>query len=127
MSGGTHGKQTMTAENTKRARPARRRTTPIALTVPLEASGKDAQRCSFTLTTIATSLNRHGAMLHLNRELSVDSVVVMQNRHGAQISARVVAQTNIVGDLYGYGVEFVEGDNIKDFWGIIFPSSQARR
>lgn len=114
--------------NINDARKARRRTKRISLTVPLEVSGKDVQRCSFTLTTLATNLNRNGATLHLNRDLSVDSVVVMQNRHGGRISARVVAQTNIVGDLYGYGVEFLDADNVKDFWGINFPlPSQGRR
>ena len=94
------------------------------LTVPLEVSGKDAQRCSFTLTTIATSLNRHGAMLHLNRDLLVDSVVVMQNRHGARISARVVAQTNIVGGALRVwrGVPG-ESDCTPDYsYNCLFPS-----
>jgi hypothetical protein len=44
---------------------ARRRTRRIALTVPLEVSGKDAQRSSFTVNTTATSLNGNGAALHL--------------------------------------------------------------
>jgi hypothetical protein len=112
----------------ERARvPSRRRSRRIALTVPLEVSGKDAQRCSFILATTSTNLNRNGAMLHLNRDLLVGSVVVIQNRRGARTSARVVAQT-ITGDSYAYGVEFLEPDNMQNFWGITFPlPSQARR
>lgn len=71
----------------------RRRTRRIALTVPLEVSGHDVERSSFTLTTTATSLNRNGAALHLNRDLSVGSVLVVQNSRGTRTSARVVAQT----------------------------------
>ena len=71
---------------------ARRRTRRIALTVPLEVSGHDADKSSFTLTTTATSLNRNGASLHLNRDLSVGSVVVVKNSRGTRTSARVVAQ-----------------------------------
>jgi hypothetical protein len=60
-------------------------------------------------------------MLHLDRDLSIDSVLVIQNSRGARTSARVVAQTSM-GDIYGYGLEFLEADNVKDFWGIRFPS-----
>ena len=113
-------------KNTDQARvPSRRRTKRIALNVPLEVSGKDAQNCSFTLRTIATNLNRNGAMIHLNRDLSVGSVIVMQHRRGVRASARVVAQTSR-GDCYG--VEFLEPDNAQNFWGVIFPPpSQTRR
>lgn len=107
----------------------KRRTRRIPLTVPLEVSGKDVQRCTFTLTTTATSLNRNGASLHLNRDLAVGSVVVVQNSRGTRSSVRIVTQT-IAGDgVYMYGVEFLEeADSGKDFWGISFPApSQGRR
>jgi hypothetical protein len=102
---------------------ARRRTRRIALTVPLEVSGKDAQRSSFTVNTTATSLNGNGAALHLSHDLPVGSVLVVRNSRGTRTSARVVAQV-ITGDgVYKYGVEFLDEANIvKDFWGIAFPS-----
>ena len=71
---------------------ARRRSKRIALTVPVEISGKDAEQCSFTLTTTASNLNRNGAMLQLNRDLVADSVLVIQNARRARASARVVAR-----------------------------------
>ena len=65
-------------------------------------------------------------MLHLNRDLAVDSIVLIRNSRGARTSARVVAQTSM-GDSYAYGMEFLEADNVKDFWGIIFPTSSRDR
>lgn len=106
-------------------RSSRRRTKRIGLKVPIEVSGKDLHRCPFTVTTVATNLNRHGAMFHLNCDLPLDSVMVIKNSRGARASARVVAQTT-TGDLYSYGVEFLEAENVKDFWGINFPALQGR-
>lgn len=55
----------------ERARPSfRRRSQRIPLIMPLEASGQDAKGENFKLTTTATNLNRNGATLHLNRDLS---------------------------------------------------------
>jgi len=64
----------------------------------------------------------HGAAVQLNRELQIDSTVVIQNsRRRTQASARVVTQVSAVGGVFTYGVEFQEGDSVKDFWGIKFP------
>jgi hypothetical protein len=103
----------------------KRRTRRIALTVSLEVSGHDVERSSFTLTTTATGLNRNGAALHLNRDLSLGSVVIVQNSRGTRTSARVVAQV-VTGDgVYMYGVEFLDqAESVKDFWGIAFLLSR---
>jgi len=102
------------------ASPSRRRTRRVALSAPVKVSGKDVEKSSFTLTTTATNLNRNGAMLQLNRDLPVDSIVVITNGRGARTSARVVAQTS-TGDIYAYGMEFLEADNVKDFWASFSP------
>lgn len=107
----------------ERTRPSsRRRTRRIALKVLIEISGKDVDRSSFSATTTATNLNRNGAMLHLNRDLPLDSVLVIKNNRGARTSARVVAQRSTGEGVYAYGLEFLEAENAKDFWGINFPS-----
>lgn len=98
----------------------------MPLVVTVEISGKDVARSSFSAVTTATNLNAHGAMLHLNRDLSLDSVLVIKDAHGVRTSVRVVSQTNVA-DSYAYGLEFIEAENAKDFWGIKFPSPQARR
>ncbi len=70
----------------------------------------------------ATNLNRHGAAIQLNRELLVGATVVVKNSRGTQASTRVVAQVSVVQGLFTYGVEFLEDETVKDFWGITFPS-----
>ena len=107
-----------------RDRPSRRRTRRMALIVLVEISGKDVARSSFSAVTTATNLNRHGAMLQLNRDLSLDSVLVIKNSRGARTSVRVVSQTNAA-ENYAYGLEFLEAEKAKFFWGINFP--QGRR
>lgn len=106
-----------------RRRPSfRRRSQRIPLAMPVEVSGRDASGDSFRFTTTATNLNRNGATLHVNRDLPIDSEIVLQNSRGARTAARIVARVNIVQDLCSYGVEFVGADGVQDFWGISFPS-----
>ena len=100
----------------------RRRSQRIPLAMPVEVSGRDANGERFSFTTTATNLNQNGATLHVNRDLGIDSVMVLQNSRGARTSARIVARVNIVQNLCSYGVEFVAADGMKDFWGISFPS-----
>jgi hypothetical protein len=100
---------------------ASRRSRRIGLTVPIEVCGKDVEKSSFTVSAAATNLNRNGAMLYVNRDLAIDSVITLTNSHGIRTLARVVAQT-VTGDLYAYGIELPESDNVNDFWGINFPS-----
>ena len=116
-----------TASVVNRLGGSRRRTKRISLTVPIQVSGEDVEKSSFTLATTASSLNRNGAALHLNRDLSVGSVLVLQNSRGTRTSARVAAQVLTGDGVYMYGVEFIDrADSLRDFWGIAFPVSFAR-
>jgi hypothetical protein len=101
---------------------ARRRTRRMALTVPVELSGKDVENSSFSVATTATNLNRNGATLHLTRDLPVDSVILIKNIRGVRTSTRVASETPIPGNQFAYGVEFLETDSPQDFWGINFPA-----
>jgi hypothetical protein len=75
----------------------------------------------------ATNLNKHGAAIQLNRELLVGSIVVVRNKGGTQVSARVVAQLVALQGVPTYAIEFAEQDDrIKTFWGITFPSVESR-
>jgi hypothetical protein len=104
-----------------RDRPPRRRSPRIALLVAVEVSGKDIARSCFNVVTTATNLNRHGAAVHLNRDLAVESVIVLTNSRGSRTSARIVDQT-LARDIYTYGVEFLEAEKTRNFWGLRFPS-----
>jgi len=102
----------------------KRRSTRIALSAPVRLSGQDHQKSDFTNTAgKATNLNRHGAAIQLDRELSVGSTVVVRNMRGTQANARVVAQVGAVEKFRTYGIELVEADAslLENFWGIAFP------
>ena len=63
----------------------------------------------------ATNLNRNGAAIQLNRELLVGSTVVVRNKSGAQVSARVVAQVAAPAmRAAGFGTILVTGGGFAD-------------
>ena len=104
----------------------RRRSARITLNTPIAISGEDRAKASFSISAKATNLNRHGAAIRLNRELLVGTTVLVKNKRGTQLNARVVAQIIAVpGGLRSYGIEFVEEDasKISNFWGIVFPAT----
>ena len=51
----------------------------------------------------------------MNRDLGIDSVIVLQNSRGTRTSAPIVARVNIVQNLCSYGVQFVAAEGVKDF------------
>jgi hypothetical protein len=96
----------------------------MALYAAIGLSGEDREKCSFTMPARATNLNRHGAAVQLNRELSVGSVVRVRNKRGTEVSARVVARLAAVRGVSAYAIEFIEmNDKASNFWGITFPSN----
>jgi hypothetical protein len=113
------------APSVNRSTLARRRSSRLALHSTVGLSGQDRLNYAFTMPARATNLNRFGAAIQLNRELSVGSTVIVQNNRGTQVSARVVAQVSAVeGAGRSYGIEFLEQDGgVKNFWGITFPTA----
>jgi hypothetical protein len=123
----SHRKDHITTASVHRSPAAKRRSSRIALNAPVGLSGEDRQKCSFTITAKATNLNKHGAAIQLNRELLVGSTVLVRNKSGTQISARVVAQLAGLQGVPTYAIEFAEPDDtVKTFWGISFPSVESR-
>jgi hypothetical protein len=104
---------------------AKRRSNRMSLNAAIGVSGHDRQKCHFTMPARATNLNKHGAAIQLNRELAVGSTVVVSNKHGAHASARVVVQVSVAeGGVRTCGIEFLdEDDQVKNFWGITFPTA----
>jgi PilZ domain-containing protein len=103
---------------------AKRRSRRMALNAAVGLSGQDRQKCSFTMPARATNLNRYGAAIQLNRDLLVGSIVIVRNKRGTRVSARVVAQINAVEGIRTYGIEFREQDDrATNFWGITFPTA----
>lgn len=101
---------------------AKRRSRRIALSAPVGLTGEDLQKSAFNLSATATNLNKHGAAVQLDRELLVGTTLVVKNQRGTKASVRVVAQVAAVQGIRTYGIEFVEHDETKNFWGITFPS-----
>src|SRR5438445_12269524 len=112
----------MSTIGVNRIQATKRRSSRMALNAPIRLAGQDREKCTFTMPARATDLNRQGAAIQINRELLVGSTVVVQNSRRTQASARVVAQVTAVQGVYTYGVEFLQDDAVKDFWGITFPS-----
>ena len=72
----------------------------------------------------ATNLNKHGAAVQLHRELLVGSIVLVTNKRGIEVSARVISQMVARHGVPTYAIEFVEHDDkATNFWGITFPSA----
>jgi len=95
----------------------------MLLKAAVQLTGHDRRKFSFTVSARATHLNRCGAAVHVNRELAVGSTVVLRNQHGHEVSARVVTQISAMEGTCTYGIEFLEPDDKKPFWGISFPSA----
>jgi len=96
----------------------------MALNSVVGLSGEDRQKAAFNVTARATNLNRHGAAVQIERQLTIGSVLTVKNQRGTQVSARVVAHLAAQQGVSTYGIEFVEQDEQgKDFWGISFPSN----
>jgi hypothetical protein len=106
----------------------KRRSARLPLNAIVRLAGQDHQRGAFTLLPArATGLNRHGAAIQVGRELLVGSILsVRHGRGGTETTARVVAQVRSGQDIFTYGVEFLESDATKDFWGIAFPPVESR-
>lgn len=106
---------------------AKRRSSRMALSAPVGLSGEDNQKCAFTMPAKATNLNRHGAAIHVSRQLMVGSTINVRNTRGTQVSARVVSQLTASEGVSVYGIEFAEpADLANGFWGINFPPLENR-
>lgn len=102
----------------------KRRSNRMLLKTTIGLSGEDRLKCHFMLPARATNLNRHGAVVHLCRDLEVGSVIVLRNQRGTQVSARIVSRLVATKRESTYGIEFVQNDETaSNFWGITFPSN----
>lgn len=112
----------------------KRRSARLPLNALVRLDGKDRQKRAFTLLPArAAGLNRHGAAIQVSRELLVGSTLSVQHgRGGTETPARVVAHLSFgqgVSEdrgIFTYGVEFLDANATRDFWGIAFPSVEGR-
>lgn len=115
----------MAAPAIARSQLLRRRSKRITLNTPIGVSGEDRASGSFSLSAKAINLSKHGAAVQLSRELVIGTTVLVRNKRGTQISARIVTQISAVqGGQHTYGIEFAEEDK-NNFWGITFPATSS--
>ena len=101
----------------------RRRSTRITLNAPIGISGQDRATGSFSVSAKAINLSKQGAAVQLSRKLLIGAIVLIRNKRGTQVSARIVSEIRAVqGGQHTYGIEFVE-ENTNNFWGITFPAA----
>ena len=102
-----------------------RRSPRIDLLIPINVAGQDFEKRAFSDAATATALNLHGAAIHLNRQLTVGSVITVKNRIGIEAPARIIAQVGLAEGAFIYGIEFVQGRQ-PNFLGVSFYASMCR-
>jgi hypothetical protein len=76
----------------------------------------------------AIGLNKYGAAVQISRDHVVGSVILVKNKRGVQVCARIVSQLTATQGISTFGIEFVEQqDKVENFWGISFPSKTDER
>jgi PilZ domain len=100
-----------------------RRTDRVSLTLLLEAAGRDARGEDFHAPARTLLINRTGAMIILDRELSPGQRIHLRRKAPAEAhregDVRIVGQFGRQKEGALYGVEIV-GDQ-ADLWGVEFP------
>ena len=103
----------------------RRRTVRVALTVPLTVHGKTDRGECFSSHTTSQSVNRHGALFHLEQMVVAGQTVILVNEHTAQsMECRVVSIHRARDGKQYVGVEFLSPET--NFWHMQFPLPGAK-
>ena len=103
----------------------RRRTLRVALTVPLTVQGKMDTGEKFSAQTYTQSVNRNGALFHLEEIVLVGQTVILKNDHtGQSMECRVVSIHRARDSKQYIGVEFVSPET--NFWHMQFPIPGSR-
>ncbi len=102
-----------------------RRSDRISISLSLEATGIDANNQPFIDSATTIVLNRHGALIALNRPLRIGQTIRVSRQlfDGSRCEAdvHVVACEEGISDRKAYGIAFAEAN--LDFWGIEFPAA----
>ncbi len=100
-----------------------RRSDRVALTLLLEASGTDSNGQQFSEPTRTLLINRHGAVIVLDRELAPEQRIHLRRRAPMEShregEARIVGQFGKQNEGAVYGIEVLGEQN--DLWGVEFP------
>ena len=105
-----------------------RRSTRVPKALAILLTGSDMDGKGFSEMTKTVLLSRHGAGIISTYKLSAEQEIIIRyldtNREAL---VRVVGRIGSEGDIYTYGVAFVDSSNV-DFWGIDFaPVSEKEK
>jgi PilZ domain len=103
----------------------RRRTIRVAINVPLTVRGKSDTGEKFSVQSHSESVNRHGALFHLEEIVLLGQTMILVNEHTTQSAECKVVSIHRARDGKQYvGVEFTSAEN--NFWHMQFPIPGAR-
>jgi hypothetical protein len=102
---------------------SRRRSDRVSLILLLEVAGTDSNGQEFKEPTRTLLINRTGAVIVFERDLTPNQVIHLRRRAPSEThreaKARVVGQFGRQEDGYLYGIEILDTDS--DLWGVEFP------
>lgn len=104
-----------------------RRSGRIPKEITIHLVGSDTDGKVFSENTRTVLLSRHGAGIVSHYKLSAEQELILRRLDtNKETEVRVVGQIGVEGDVYTYGVAFL--DSAKNFWDIKFPvSSDAEK
>jgi len=104
--------------------PKHRRSARIAIQIPVEVFGTEANGCSFRDLARTESISEHGGCLLLKRVLVPQQELRLHRLLGDEVTVRVISEVKRTAEGILYGISFQEGG--FDFWGINFPTSALK-
>jgi hypothetical protein len=97
-----------------------RRSQRVLLAVPLEVSGKRANKTTFTEATATIIINSHGALLHLKEPVASGQILTLNNpATNEQLDCKVVEIFAGQEGIPEVAVEF--SSPCARFWRVTFP------
>ncbi|MGH9679020.1 MAG: PilZ domain-containing protein, partial [Candidatus Acidiferrales bacterium] len=100
--------------------PIKRRSSRVAIEMPVEVFGQQANGKVFREETRTTIVNAHGALLILPAGFEIKpSVLLINKTTKLEVQCRVISQKETEKGKSELGVEFVTPQ--PRFWGIAFP------
>lgn len=98
-----------------------RRSSRIPKEIAILLTGSDIEGKVFSERTRTVLLSRHGAGIVSRYKLSAEQELILRRLDtNKETELRLVGQIGVEGDVYTYGVAFLDSTN--NFWGIEFPA-----
>ena len=98
-----------------------RRSSRVPKEINILLVGSDTEGKVFSEQTKTVLLSRHGAGIVSRYKLSAEQELIVRRRDtNKEAEVRLVGQIGVEGEVYTYGVAFLDSTN--DFWGMDFPA-----